>query len=571
MFNVLRELQALASSIAQNEVQAPVVTWNDDHSVASMYGIDISLVKLRSGNHDALKLLTDMSCQLSKSKNPLDIVIPPSSLHISPGSGQCIFDNPLLNDVTGRKNPVMSAWAGEFAKGTFGSRWNLTSLSKFLELSAQFWRLLCVLLFITSGPPPRGPDFVALSLYDGLMPAGVHRRDGQWVLNFRHGKLLGKMVGGFWTCGFVPECMDLLVSWALLHLRPAEIIIARYLRGEAGAAVYRNHLFVAEHSCIGEVALSRNLKKFTSHFFSAGCGLGLADWRQFASSLSFEFLPNRELANTIFDSEARNQSFGHSDLAHNANYNRSHRDDGAPTAMYSKFLVNSRQWVQITMPCSMLRAAVHIRPLPDISRQGARTAALGADPADIRSNGVLPSRDRAYDYIDRAVEVFTEQIRRSHTDLYKKFIAVVEDSYDDRHRDHKVKSVINIRDNERYSEMAELLRQGMKNPMIQPHPGQAEALMHVLGSARRNMLAVLPCGSGKSAIFLVPAATRERNMVHLLVEPTTALVRQFKQTAQSLGIPAWDYTRDHPDLNLIRQGMIIVTPENLDRQSSLMT
>jgi hypothetical protein len=570
LFNNLRELQAVASSIAQNEVLAPVVTWNDDHSVASMYGIDVTMINIRAGNHKALNMLKDLAVQLAKVKNPWDMVMAPSNLHISPGSGGCLFDDPLLHDVVGRKNPVLREWAASFAEGTSGSRWNITTLSKFLELSATFWRILCVLLFITSGPPPRTPDFVALTLTDGHLPAGVQRRDNQWVLNFRHGKLLAKMIGGFWTCGFVPECMDTLVSWAILHLRPAEIIISRYLSGDSGAALYRDHFFVADQTCIGEVGLSRHLKSYTSHFWSAGTGLGSADWRQLASSLTFEFTLDRDLALTIFGSEASNQSFGHGEIAHNSHYNRSHRDDGAPTAMYSKFQLNSRQWTQITLPTSELPAAVHIRPLPDISRRGARMAALGANPTHIQSVSTIHSRKPAFDYIDRAFEVFTEQMRRSHLDMYKQFLGVVEDRLDDHHRDHKVKSVINIRDNERYTEVVTLLRKAMKNPLLQPRPGQSEVLMHLRGTARRNMVAVLPCGSGKSATFLVPAATWESNMVHLLVVPTTALVNQFKTTARGLGIAAWDYTHDHPDLHTIRQGIIIVTPENLKLDSVLL-
>jgi hypothetical protein len=568
MFNDLREMQAVASSIAINEVQAPIVSWNDDHSVLSMHGIDITMLNIRSGTHAFARKVMALACDIARVANPFDTFIAPSNLYVAHGSGQCILDHPSIVKFTGRSNPVIAAWMSDFTRGTVGNKWNSAVVQKFLTLTGQLTRLLAVLLFITNGSFPRAPDFMALTISDTQMPSSVQRQNDQWVLNFRHGKLMSHMVAHFTTCGFVSELLDQLFSFVLLQVRPAEILAVRWLRGDQAATLYRSHLFVADQEHIDEAELSHCLKSMTCEYWNAGEGLSVAPFRQATSSMVNTYLAKNNLALTILESDARAQSFGHSEITHALQYDRSHKENGQPTEMHKDFQLLHRAWNQVVMPHLHLPPATPVHPLPDLSIRGVRMGALNTNSLGLPSSSI-PSRDPTYQYIDRTVEVMMEQMRRQNEETYRRMLAMMEDLIDDRFRGGQVKSVVVTQDTERYAEVLNYLRQAMNDPLLQARPGQAEVLMQLMSHRLRNLLAVLPCGSGKSATFLVPAATFQSHLLHLLVVPTTALAHQCKRDATSQGIDAWDYARDPVDLNAVQHGLLIVTPESLDPQSYL--
>src|SRR5690606_8346195 len=66
-------------------------------------------------------------------------------------------------------------------------------------------------------------------------------------------------------------------------------------------------------------------------------------------------------------------------------------------------------------------------------------------------------------------------------------------------------------------------------------PGQAEVISAVL--ARRDTLAVMPTGGGKSVCYQVPALLREDGLT-LVVSPLLALMKDQVDAMRAMGVPA---------------------------------
>ncbi|MGA8172622.1 MAG: ATP-dependent DNA helicase RecQ, partial [Methylocystis sp.] len=105
-------------------------------------------------------------------------------------------------------------------------------------------------------------------------------------------------------------------------------------------------------------------------------------------------------------------------------------------------------------------------------------------------------------------------------------------------------------------------------------PGQAEALEAVL--AGRDVLAVMPTGSGKSLLYQLPAMLRIGLVV--VVSPLIALMRDQLRALEALGLPAAALHSGEDDLEMLaardgvasgRVKLLYVAPEGLAQAGTL--
>jgi len=105
-------------------------------------------------------------------------------------------------------------------------------------------------------------------------------------------------------------------------------------------------------------------------------------------------------------------------------------------------------------------------------------------------------------------------------------------------------------------------------------PGQAEALEAVL--AGRDVLAVMPTGSGKSLLYQLPAMLRIGLVV--VVSPLIALMRDQLRALEALGLPAAALHSGEDDFEIAnayegvasgRVKLLYVAPEGLAREGTL--
>ena len=105
-------------------------------------------------------------------------------------------------------------------------------------------------------------------------------------------------------------------------------------------------------------------------------------------------------------------------------------------------------------------------------------------------------------------------------------------------------------------------------------PGQGEALEAVL--AGRDVLAVMPTGSGKSLLYQLPAMLRIGLVV--VVSPLIALMRDQLRALEALGLPAAALHSGEDDFEIAnayegvasgRVKLLYVAPEGLAREGTL--
>lgn len=560
-FDSVRQIQAVASTVAKNQVLPTNVAWDRDFTTVCVNGTNVNMITMRSGNDRWQRELKQLACKLARCSEPEQHIFIPSSLHIAHGTGGSILDLPELACYKGASNPILRLWMEDLAMTPDGKSWNPVKMAELLEMSGRFWGSLSGFLFVVSGPPSRGTDYTDLTHRDSYDPPGLVRRLDQWVLNIRHHKLESHSMSSFHSAAYVPAPVAQLLSWAIGVLRPAEIVVARQLYGLEQATVYNQYLFVDRGNRIKSDTFSTLLKHYTGEHWTAP--LGLQDYRQLSAALVSAFIPQRDMPKGILAADPGNQMMGHGDDTTNIHYAREHDNGALPVQVDWEHRVISSQW-----RCIMLPDYEHPPPRPLRSLQGFYDPQIGIDTA--RDGHSSFTREGIEDIVSRAVAAANQANVNAFRDMLSKssqnHFEAMEEIFDQRGM-HLPRAGQDVAANNQAlaaEQALGFLRETVGDPTAQFRPGQKELFLRTLSNHKQHILCVHPCGSGKSLAFMVPAKTFQADKVHVVIEPYVSLIVQFSAQAMRLGIPAinWgDWTVVPHGVAVPTRGLVFATPE----------
>jgi hypothetical protein len=561
----VERLASVVASLASGEVQAPNMRWNNAKTVLNVNGVEICILNLRQGIHALIWLCHHLAQQVIDTGPSVNSVVMPASIHIIALSGTSLLDNACMAQYQGSNNPILIAWSEWLSYGTSDGTWNPLRALDLLSRIGHFWRHMAVTLNLTSSAPPRASDFLEATITDGDNLPTIQRTNHGWVMNYTHSKLRTHVHSKFWAAASVHPTLQALFSWCIGPLRSAEVLLSRCVYGAVKTEeTYLKFLFVADGVRIDPDAFSKMQKDLTSKYCLAPMGVRIH--RQFCVAAMHTYMPTRHIAGTMKESSAESQMMGHSDAMKGAHYARDADSLNLSVDMYEDYMQHSDEWASFIAPTSDHPAPLPVRTLRTSAAEGRHYVEALKSSSEYAHNSRVNELQLARVADAAATSVmsaFTQGMAAQKADL----IDTIMDAFDELHNVQHPAS--RIREDERHSTALEHLRTVLGDPGAQFNPGQYELVKSLCCRLPTNVLAVLPCGSGKTLASVLPAETLEKDQIHLVVVPYRALVIEMSSKARRHGIPGHDWSGDHPDSSGIENGIIYAVPECFDTPALL--
>jgi hypothetical protein len=553
-------LQSGFSSLVMGQPQRPNITWNEERTMINVWGIQISILRLRQGCHDLRRAVIRKALGLCRTGPAPDSYTFPDTMFVDAGSGRSLIDHECLRQYRGAKNPIIKAWAADLGSGG-GKGWNRSVMLHLINLISDFTSDLAVLVNLTSSAPVRSTDFLDATISDGLSPPSIQRIHGQFLIHYNHSKNRTHAAAGQWAASYVARAVQPVFSWAMTILRGAEVMLYTDFYGLTKTAeTCLKYMWVCNGERLTEEQFSGHQSTLTGHYW--GAAVGVRNHRQLASALCNMYIPKREKLAGIENSSSANKMLGHTDQTSELHYARL-SDQSTQTLM--EYQQHCHDYSRIVMPTPQYPA-----PLPIYGFHSQANEARHF----VEGVKACTTEDRQTEIMDmkilRAVEIATVSIHASTQQFIKEQHALtlrtVLDALDAHmpHNPLNPPAVQGARSHVQEETALDHLRSILRDPLATFRPGQELLHRDLSSTIPRHVIAALPCGSGKSLTFLLPAAGYESKSLALLMLPFNSLISEFIQLAQLMGIKCYAWTRDRPDITTIDHGIIFATPECLE-------
>jgi hypothetical protein len=576
-FSQLCELSAFATHQVLMDPTVPRIAWNTEMTVISVDGEQIALDLLR----DALKTqIQDVRSRILRITGEVDI---PDWL----SGGSPIKDDPrnrtvgysFLQDSRFQDAhlPVLQRLV-EHPDWRIGSHdndqrwvWNISPIVRFFSETGGIQKTIMPLIRVVSND--RGTE-----LSDAKSTNSVFRLRNLTVYQGRlyNNGAYSKTTENTEHDSYNPSLFPTEVSQLLVHylavIRPIEKILSRVMWDDDIATLYECYVFLIQ----GRRLTSEDDSEFLRVFFQQLCNavIQLNRWRQTSASLSREFIDDRFLA----ASRRSAVGMGHSTGVARKHYAQDHDTPAFATSdvLYEQSWVDTEFHALLGLGSKPPPVALRLRNSED-----AIQATIRATLNDMRQGMVQDMLEGLGDIIKREISLLIPKNPVSHSDLTlkqgKKTLAPqrpypyapgvrfsspsVPDSEPLRVVDSRFYSRL-LKETPTDEDTSELETDW--NPSSSPSPvGRPSPTSHVvpldqdliLGAFQalygeeahpksdeqyalckevllkeRNIIAVLPTGSGKSAAWLVPAML-DSNSIIVVVIPFKQLLEQHLSTA----------------------------------------
>jgi hypothetical protein len=278
VFDSVRQLQRLASTLCYNQVLTPTTTWNQEQTIIQYKKYQVKIANLTTGIEGMFKNLLRGMHALSAG-NPVPYTIPEDLVDdlSAMGRGLSWIDRCHTEP---RTQGLMHAMVRE-------GRWNLSTVNKkgtlswnrvacegFMQEAADIVDRIIVLVHMGAGPPLRGEDLVRDQITNAIQPRTIYLSFGKIMAIRRHSKVTNlKGIDPFNVC-FFPKGLSEAICYYLLVVRPLERVVARQLYKDSQRRLnYDVYLYVKHGERMSSTQLSDTLSKLTKEFVGVSLGI----------------------------------------------------------------------------------------------------------------------------------------------------------------------------------------------------------------------------------------------------------------------------------------------------------
>ena len=271
VFDSVRQVQAIASTIAFNQPQSATICWNKAQDVLQYKKFQVKIFSLTSG---VQRMLEDLLLKMHglTGGTPVKYAIPKDQVD-DLSSSRRGYSWLQGCDTEPRDQGLMHAmverglWNLSLLneKGELG--WNRVACQRFMAQTAEMVDLIITLVHLGSGPPLRGEELIRDQISNGIQPRTIYLVFGQMMAIRRRSKdTNARGIDSFNACYF-PKSLTDAICYYLVVIRPLEKVIAWQLyRDPKSCTEYEIYLYVKHGKRLTSSEFSETLSKLTGEY-----------------------------------------------------------------------------------------------------------------------------------------------------------------------------------------------------------------------------------------------------------------------------------------------------------------
>lgn len=279
VFDSVKHLQRLASSLCFNQILTPTTMWNQSQTEVQYNKYRIKISDLTRGVEKMLKDLQEMMYKFSGGK-PIPYTVPQDIVDdlSSTGRGQSWLkscysdpqDQALMHEMVKQGLWTLSR-VGSDGKSLI---WSRVACADFMRDVGEIVDRIITLVHIGSGPPLRGEEIVRDQISNGVQLRTIYLSFGQILAIRRHSKNTNaKGKDPFNVCYF-PQSLTNAISYYLLIIRPLEQLVAWNLYHDPKRCKpYDEFLYVKEGNRMTSSQFSATLARLTKEYIGTSLSL----------------------------------------------------------------------------------------------------------------------------------------------------------------------------------------------------------------------------------------------------------------------------------------------------------
>ena len=344
VFDSVRELQRMISTLAFNQTVPPSTSWNQAQTVLQHGKHCIEVSKLTSGiqrmQEDLLEKMYDLS-----GGTPVQYTIPTGHTDdlTSTGRGESWLKGCYTEP---QEHGLMHAMVkkGLWNLSQLDERgvlsWNRVSCREFMNKAADIVDLIMGLVHMGAGPPLRGEEIIRDQISNGIQPRTIYFNFGRMLAIRRHSKNTNEKGSDPFNACYFPKKLGDAICYYLLVIRPLERLVAKRLyNDEKQSLEYDLYLYVKHGERITSPQCSLGLERLTRKYIGVGVTLKPLRHIMIAFRRAYvEELPSMQ-GNTIGDAMS-----SHSTPTAIENYAVEH---GIPPGSTSNNLLDIQDWCDL--------------------------------------------------------------------------------------------------------------------------------------------------------------------------------------------------------------------------------
>jgi len=515
-FNSIRQVLHLASAIAYGMSGMPQIEWlDDDHIKASINGKAVELddiSKFVLDRVEAAKIVLEKEILLGHdfedfgytSAKIVDVLRNTQigySFIDSGDNGFVKFKDKLMETML--NDPLIKP---QFIKRVRGGRveWNKDGCKRWLKATRAFLEKMVVAIHIAYGQPARAEELATVMIKNQINGMrGLYWSRGRLMIVIGYNKTRSTNGKDKLIARFLPEEVgDLLVKYLTL-VRPAEAFIAEQIECD-GFENYEKMLFTDYERAWDGKRLSEIFMREMNEWGPAS--MGFQEYRQIANLWMKKHLKEIKLEEDVLDHQA-----GHNSETAEARYGITSEDmDKLTSDKLLAFFHASQQWHRL-LGFKVGENEIKRKVEKEVEK-GERENKIPVDRSEIAAlvkNGIEAGlREVRRNFRTRR---FKEENRGSSTtaSVSSKTLKALRRFYDDKQARFK-------------------------------SPQQAKALQLII-DGKKDVLAILPTGGGKSLLFFLPTQM-ESGMTTVVIVPLIAVTNDLRDRCVKAGISCanWD-------------------------------
>jgi len=512
-FNSIRQVLHLASAIAYGTSGMPQIEWlDDDHIKASINGKAVELDDISRfvlDRVEAAKTVLEKEILLGHdfedfgytSAKIVDVLRNTQIEYSFIDSGDNGFvkfkdklTETLLND------PLIK---GQFVKRVRGGKveWNKDGCKRWLKATRSFLEKMAVSIHIAYGQPARAEELATVMIKNQINGMrGLYWVRGRLAIVIGYNKTRSTNGKDKLIARFLPEEIgDLLVKYLAL-VRPAEAFIAEQIECD-GFENYEKMLFTDYERAWDGNRLSEIFMREMNEWGPAS--MGFQEYRQIANLWMKKHLKEVKVEEDVLDHQA-----GHNSETAEARYGITSEDmDKLTPDKLVAFFHASQQWHRL-LGFKVGENEIKRKVEKEVEKENKIPVDRGEIAALVKSGIETGLREVRRNFRTRQ---FKEEYRGSSTtaSASSKILKALRKFYDDKQATFK-------------------------------SPQQAKALQLII-DGKKDVLAILPTGGGKSLLFFLPTQM-EPGMTTVVIVPLIAVTNDLRDRCVKAGISCanWD-------------------------------
>jgi hypothetical protein len=278
VFDDIRQLQHLATTLTYNQTLSPTTMWNPQQTIVQYLKHQLEIPMLVDGVQKMLQTLNEKMYKLSGGE-PIKYTIPPDHIDnlASTERGRSwlegVYTEPR-DQALMRAMVRQGSWRLSRPNKDRGLTWNPVACQAFMDDVGEIVDLIITLVHIGAGPPVRGEEIIRDQIANGIQPRTIYLNFGRLMAVRRHSKNTNlKGVDPFNVC-FMPQSLSDAICYYLAVIRPLERVVAQQLYEDSlMVQEYDLFLYVKHGKRLTSTEFSTILEKLTAIHIGVGLSL----------------------------------------------------------------------------------------------------------------------------------------------------------------------------------------------------------------------------------------------------------------------------------------------------------